>query len=330
MKRKGVLAFSLLGSLCVGGGLAFPATSSVNAISAFCAPKIIAAPQTGTRFAQAVEIGLFCPSVAKTVAGNTTTSAGALASIGSSAAGVIASSAQTERTNASATATESVASVNATTPTVPVKTSQAAHSPLTGTHGYSFSFLHPSPEVADVDIKIVAVLVAVLALLVTWRVHAQRVFFDMIDELYSLPHALEGVLIKVWYLAHLWCIGAEEYNITKSRFKSRSRRHRDVSRVACQGEALRNSDFPGFRTTLYQRTVAAAGVHRGRKDFLDQILSFFHDRLFLNPRLYAFLQADPIGNSLHLERRTREFIKQKMAHIEEEIEKTIAVHSIAA
>jgi len=298
MKRKVALAllfglFWVSGPGCVSGE-SVPASPAVKSVTITCSPTSITAAQTSTCSATVSGTGSYSSLVHWTAAGGTISSDGVFVPTGSGKAIITAVSAQTGYGNVSGSALVAVI-------------------PVAKTADYW--------EKVDLWMKFGAVLVAGLALLVTWRVHAQRAFFEMIDELYALPHALEGVLLKEWHLGHLWCIGVDEYNITKSRIQVKvAEEPQRCPEWLVKEKLFAIQIFLVFEQLYYQRTNSGWS-HQGRKDFLDQMLSFFHDRLFLNPRLYAILQADPIGDSLHLERRTRKFIEEKMAHIEKPIER---------
>jgi len=172
--------------------------------------------------------------------------------------------------------------------------------------------LHPAIEFW---LKVFTVLAALVAMVVTWRTHADRTTFEMIDRLYTLCHALEAHALRDWYLAHLYCIGAGEYEVVKARI-----RHPAAAEPARWPEFLVKEKlfaihvFIVYEQIYYQRLHTTRSLNPRRYKFLGDMLSYFTDRLVLqNPRLIAFLQADPTGAGLHLEECSRKFLAEAIA-----------------
>jgi hypothetical protein len=76
-------------------------------------------------------------------------------------------------------------------------------------------------QIAEFWIKVITLVGAVVALFLTWRTHAERARFEMIDRVYSVCQTLEAHALRDGFLAHLFCIGIEEYQRVKARIRER-------------------------------------------------------------------------------------------------------------
>ena len=158
-------------------------------------------------------------------------------------------------------------------------------------------------------IKIVGAFGITLGLLLNWRTHSERSTFEMIDRLYSLCHTLEAHLLRDWRLSHLFCIGAEDYEqMRRSVAEGLTPEERNQFRVKEQMFAVHI--FVVYEQVLYQWKSSSGVLHRRRRKFLQEMLSYFADRLLLNPRLQAFLSSDTSGLSLHLEDSSMDYLNK--------------------
>ena len=161
-------------------------------------------------------------------------------------------------------------------------------------------------------LKVLAVIGGLGALLLTWRTHAQRATFEMIDRLYSLCHVLESHALATWQLTHLFCIGKEEYEWVKGRIAQGIAGNANLcSELIVKEKLYAIHIFVVYEQVFYQWKNTSRFLFR-RRQFLKEMLSYFTDRLLQNPRLVAFLQADEQGTSLHLERTSREYIDERI------------------
>jgi hypothetical protein len=170
--------------------------------------------------------------------------------------------------------------------------------------------------VAEFWIKVVGAIAVVTALLLTWRTHAERATFEMIDRLYSLCHALESHALRDWYLAHLFCIGAEEYEQVKGRIKQQVQA--DPSKLPeylIKEKLFAIHVFVIYEQVYYQWVHSSRLFHRKRRRFLGEILSYFTDRLLINPRLLHFVQADATGASIHLEACSKAYLDGALSRV---------------
>ncbi len=168
--------------------------------------------------------------------------------------------------------------------------------------------------VTEFAIKVIGAIGVIFALLMTWRTHAERATFEMIDRLYTLCHTLESHLLKDWRLAHLFCIGDEDYHRTKQRVAE------GLSPDALHEYQVKEKIFIVhiciiYEQVYYQWDHSSFWLHWRRRAFLAEMLSYFTDRLMMNPRLLAFLELDPDGTGLHLEKRSRHFLESKRSKL---------------
>jgi hypothetical protein len=174
----------------------------------------------------------------------------------------------------------------------------------------------PQHEVIEFWLKVFGVFGALIALTVTWRTHAERATFEMIDRLYTLCHTLQAHALREWYLAHLFCIGEGEYNSVKARIKMQaSTEPTRCAEFAVKEKLFAIHVFIIYEQVFYQWKHTSRVLHRRRRRFLAEMLSYFTDRLLQNPRLVAFLRADPSGASLHLESCSKRFIDQAIERV---------------
>jgi hypothetical protein len=171
------------------------------------------------------------------------------------------------------------------------------------------------PDHAEVEfwLKVLGVVGALVALTLTWRAHAERTTFEMIERLYALWYSLQSEACRDWYLAHLLCIGTEEYDRVTNRI--RQQLGQDTGK---QGEYLIKERLfvihilMIYEQVYYQWRHSSLVFHRRRRRFLAEVLSYFTGRLLQNPRLLHFLQADETGTSLHLEQCSRKYLDRAL------------------
>jgi hypothetical protein len=171
-------------------------------------------------------------------------------------------------------------------------------------------------EAIEFWLKVFSVPAALIALIVTWRTHADRATFEMIDRLYTLCHALEAHALREWYLAHLFCVGEQEYGLVRARIRQQAA----AEPARCPEFLIKEKLFAIhvfiiYEQIYYQRKYTTRFLHRRRFDFLVEMLSYFTDRVLQNPRLIAFLRADPSGVSLHMEGCSRQFVEDAFQRI---------------
>jgi hypothetical protein len=158
-------------------------------------------------------------------------------------------------------------------------------------------------------LKVVGAVAVIFALLLTWRTHAERTTFEMIDRLYSLCHTLEAHALRDWHLSHLLCIGGEEYEQVKGRIKLLA--HTDPSKLPeylVKERFFAIHVFVIYEQVYYQWKHSSRIFHRRRRIFLGEMLSYFTDRLIINPRLLHFVHTDTTGASIHLELCSKAFL----------------------
>jgi hypothetical protein len=170
-------------------------------------------------------------------------------------------------------------------------------------------------------LKVLGVIGGLFALILTWRTHAERATFEMIDRLYSLCHVLENHALANWHMAHLFCIskdrskgeGKDEYECFKERIKNQVDGNEKMrSELMVKEKLFAIHIFIVYEQVYYQWKNTSRFLHRRRRKFLKEMLSYFTDRLLRNPRLVAFLQEDKDGRSLHLEAESKRYIDEKM------------------
>jgi hypothetical protein len=167
---------------------------------------------------------------------------------------------------------------------------------------------------ADIEfwLKLLGVIGALGALALTWRTHAQRATFEMIDRLYSSCHVLVGHALTTWQLAHLFCIGQEEYQRVKERIRNQVAGDETRCSELIVKEKLYAIHVFVVYEQIYYQWWHTSGFLSKRREFLHDMLSYFTDRLLQNPRLVYFLQADKDGVSLHLERTSKKYIDERI------------------
>jgi hypothetical protein len=172
----------------------------------------------------------------------------------------------------------------------------------------------PTPSEIEFGVKIFGVIGALAALTLTWRTHAERATFDMIDRLYTLCHALEAHALRDWYLAHRFCTGTKEYESVKEHIKEQAAKEPERrSEVIVKEKLFAIHVFISYEQVFYQWKNTSPVLHRRRRRFLRDVLSYFTDRLIgKNPRLIALLRTDPSGESLHLEQLSMQYLKKRI------------------
>jgi len=157
----------------------------------------------------------------------------------------------------------------------------------------------------------VATMIALIVTMTMTRLaNNERATFEMIDKVYSLCHTLHGHLIREWQLIHL-------FTTTEASYWS-SRRHidGDYNEEQCkqwlEKERLLAIHIFIAYEQVYFHYCNTAKYMRGRRRFLEQMLSYFTERVLNNPRLKALFQADMTGASLHLEKPSARYLASKL------------------
>lgn len=295
MNREPGLALLLLFSLSVVGwgdplsGAASVAAPAITSIAVSCLPASITPAQNSACSAAVKGTGNFSSSVIWSATGGTIDSAGVFTPAQAGVATVTAR----QRGYAGVFGSAAVS--------------------VEGAGSYLFFWIAGHHDGIEFWVKGAGILFAIGALVIAWLTHAQRSFFDMIDRLYALPQALEANLLREWYLAHLWCVGAEEYARVKGAIRDQiATDHAELQVYRIREKLFAIQVFLLYEQVYYQWKSSWRILHPGRHRFLSDILSFFHGRLFRNPRLAAFLASDPKGTSLHLEPEAMEHIRKEM------------------
>jgi len=157
----------------------------------------------------------------------------------------------------------------------------------------------------------VTIPIAVWSLRTTWRTHLERSTFEMVDRMYSLCHILQDHVQRDWRVAHLHCIGKVPYYrtaaIIKKRCSSGGRNETGVSdgRIAERQFVIR---ILMVYEQIYLQWIETDESHKRRKVFLKAMLDYFVKRLIPNPRTLAYLDADPCGLTLHMEKDSAEYL----------------------
>jgi hypothetical protein len=163
-------------------------------------------------------------------------------------------------------------------------------------------------------LKLVGGLAAVFALAATWRSHSERSTFEMIDKLYTLCHALVAHAMRDYYLSHMFAIGDKEYDEVKAAIQERITTDRAaIAEYRIKEKLFAIHVFIIYEQVYYQWSNTSEFFHPKRRKFLKDILSYFTDRLLVNPRLLYFLEADPKGESLHLEEQSKKYLNDVIA-----------------
>jgi hypothetical protein len=124
------------------------------------------------------------------------------------------------------------------------------------------------PEV-EFWLKVVGGIGVLIALTLTWRTHTERATFDMIDRLYTLCHALETHALRNWYLAHLFCVGAKEYESVKEHVKELAAREpQRVPEFIVKEKLFAIHVFISYEQVFYQWKNTSPVLHRRRRRFL--------------------------------------------------------------
>jgi len=181
----------------------------------------------------------------------------------------------------------------------------------------------PGPhDTIEFWLKVVGVIGALFALSLTWRTHAERATFEMIDRLYTLCHTLEGHALRDWYLAHLFCVGTTEYESAKKSIKESIQKRVEkepglAAEYLVKEKLFATHVFISYEQVFYQYRNTTRGLHHRRRRFLRGVLSYFTDRLISqNPRLLALSQMDPSGVSLHLEYESSQYLKNRIQKLQ--------------
>lgn len=174
-------------------------------------------------------------------------------------------------------------------------------------------FLGITIQTADLIVKITAGVIAGGALYASWKSHLDRATFDMIDKLYSLCHTLEQHALKEWNVSHLFCVGMEEYDSVKHGIMHVLENDRKRwPEFIVKEKLFAIHIFICYEQVYYQLENTSKFLKR-RRAFLQAVLSYFTDRLISkNPRLIAFLEDDPSGETLHLERCSTEYLQTRV------------------
>jgi hypothetical protein len=172
-------------------------------------------------------------------------------------------------------------------------------------------------------LKLVGGLAALIALAATWRTHSERSTFEMIDKLYTLCHALVAHAMRDPFLSHLFAITNKEYEEVKVAIQNNIKPETPISEYRIKEKLFAIHEFIIFEQVYYQWKNTSWLFHRKRRRFLRDILSYFTDRLLVNPRLLYFLRSDPKGESLHLERNSKEYLDRVIAERESSLGKLL-------
>ena len=171
--------------------------------------------------------------------------------------------------------------------------------------------MHNAWDIVELVLKVLGAIGIIVALFLTWRTHAERATFDMIDSLYALGHELHLAVLKDWRLAHLKSIEAEDYEQTKALVAA-GLKDEQKSEYLIKERMLAIHIFNVYEQVYFQCKASSKRWHPKRKAFLDEMLRYFTGRLLTNPRLVAILDTDPTGVSLHMEYESRAFLRLRL------------------
>ena len=164
---------------------------------------------------------------------------------------------------------------------------------------------------AEVDWKLAVPAAGIaVGLLGTWWTHQQRATFDMIDGIYALCQNLHARLLTDWRLGHLFCITPAVYYETRDRIAEASKNENRAELIAKE-RLFVTQLFISYEQAYYQWRRSSVLLPR-RRAFLRDMLRYFTERLLRNPRLLAYLESDPSGRSLHLERESTAFLLRQI------------------
>jgi len=166
-------------------------------------------------------------------------------------------------------------------------------------------------DIVELVLKVFGAIGVIIALFLTWRTHAERATFEMIDRLYALGHELHLTVIKDWRLAHLKSIKAEDYEQMKA-LVSAGLKDAQKSEYLVKERMLAIHIFNVYEQVYFQCKASSKRWHPRRKAFLEDMLRYFTGRLLTNPRLVAILDTDPTGVSLHMEFESRDYLDRKL------------------
>ena len=174
------------------------------------------------------------------------------------------------------------------------------------------------PNTLELGLKVLGGVGALIGLTLAWRAHADRSTFEMIDRLYTLCHTLQSYPLKDWRLAHLFSIGRDEYHRVTARIRQQLLDERELAEYRVKERQYAIHIFVVYEQVYYQWRHSSRIAHRRRRRFLNAMLSYFRDRLLLNPRLLHYLKEDRDGASLHLELCSKHYIDDAIADKERE------------
>lgn len=171
--------------------------------------------------------------------------------------------------------------------------------------------MHDAWNVTELILQVLGAVGIITALFLTWRTHAERATFEMIDRLYTLGHELHLTVVKDWRLAHLKAVRASDYEKTKA-IVSAGLSDEQKSEYAVKELMLAIHIFNVYEHVYYQWKTSSRIWLPGRKTFLDEMLKYFTERLLVNPRLAAILDSDLTGVSLHLESESKDYLDKNL------------------
>ena len=141
--------------------------------------------------------------------------------------------------------------------------------------------------------------------------HKERATFDMVDKMYSLCYTVQGQLFSNWKLSHLYCIGIDEYQRRVNAIKSTLGDQTEKTSLIQLELNLVIQLLVSYEQVYYQWTCTHKRMTR-RRDFLESMLSYYHGRLFENPRILSIINDYKATQELHLEPETLSFLLRNL------------------
>jgi hypothetical protein len=144
-------------------------------------------------------------------------------------------------------------------------------------------------EVAPIA-QVCALIIAAFALIATWRVHAERAMFEMIDRVYATYYTLEGMLLSNWQLSHIFCL-RDEYSEIASKIKNNTE-DKEKCAFLLKERAMIIHILMIYEQIFYQWYNTNKVFHARRGEYLKVVLDYFCHRLLRNPRILGYVEAD--------------------------------------
>jgi hypothetical protein len=168
------------------------------------------------------------------------------------------------------------------------------------------------PDLILKVVGLIAIPIGIVAFRLSWRAHQERSSFDMVDKMYSLCHLLQDHVQKTSYLAHLHCIDARTYYRTVDLIRSQTDIVKGNTKYRVEERQFAIRILMVYEQIYYQWDMTPESHHKRRK-FLKSMMDYFVERLLPNPRMLAYLDSDPSGRTLHMEKDAADYLRSNVS-----------------